>query len=382
MKIRLAIAFLLCSLWGFSQNINVRIYSDNKIETFVFYAKSGKYDIVSQDKIICSVNDGESVTITKRGQKIHINSLYGFFSADTLLLFRGLSQDNKFQVRFHSKKPLAREYDNDLYVKTSPTSLLLINDVNFEKYIAGVVESEAGAKSELEFYKAQAVLCRTYAAKFYKRHLKNNYNLCDGVHCQAYVGRCRYSNAIVEATNATQGLVLVDQNKVLIEAIFSANSGGETCNSELVWSKTIPYLRGKADPYSVGQPGYEWTKTIAKSDWIQYLTKKGIAVTDSTDLNFEQPQRRKYLYIEDKDSVLNLTTIRTDWKLRSTFFCIDMRDDVVVFYGKGFGHGVGLSQEGAMEMARLGFPYKEILEFYFTNVSLRNISKLNFFQIE
>ncbi|MCQ2605752.1 MAG: SpoIID/LytB domain-containing protein [Bacteroidales bacterium] len=382
MKFRLAIVFLLCSLWGFSQNINVRIYSDNKIETFVFYAKSGKYDIVSHNKIICSVNEGESVTINKRGQKININSLYGFFTADTLLLFRGLNQDNKYQVRFHTKKPLAREYDNDLYVKSSTTSLILINDVNFEKYIAGVVESEAGAKSDLEFYKAQAVLCRTYAAKFYKRHLKNNYNLCDGVHCQAYVGRCRYSDAIKQAVEATQGLVLVDKSNVLIEAIFSANSGGETCNSEMVWSKTIPYLRGKPDPYSVGQPGYEWTKTIPRKDWLSYLEKKGIHHSDSCNLSFEQPVRRKYLYVECQDSVLLLTTIRTDWKLRSTFFCIDDRDDVVVLHGKGFGHGVGLSQEGAMEMARLGFPYKEILEFYFTDVHLRNISKLNFFQIE
>ena len=82
------------------------------------------------------------------------------------------------------------------------------------------------------------------------------------------------------------------------------------------------------------------------------------------------------------DSLLLLTTIRSDWKLKSTFFCIDSRDDAVVFYGKGFGHGVGMSQEGAMEMARQGYSYKDILRFYYTNVSIMNISNVKFFQIE
>lgn len=382
MRLRLLFIFLLYAFVGYGQNINIRIFSDTRIETFVFFAKSGKYDVVAQNKIIYTISEGESVTISKRAQKIHVSTVNGLFTADTLLLFRGLSQDNIYQVRFHTKRPKAREYDNDLYVKTNTNALVLINDVNFEKYIAGVVESEAGAKANLEYYKAQAVLCRTYAAKFYKRHLKSNFNLCDGVHCQAYVGRSRYSKAIIEATNATQGLVLVDETNTLIEAIFSANSGGETCNSEDVWSKTIPYLRGKEDIYSIGKPGYEWTKTIQRKDWETYLTKKGIVFTDSTDLSFDQEHRKKYLSIEDSITNLALTTIRTDWNLRSTFFCIDARETEMVLYGKGFGHGVGLSQEGAMEMAKQGFNYKDLLQFYYTNVTLRNISKLNFFQIE
>ena len=382
MKLKLVILFLLSTLFSLGQNINVRIFSDNKIDNFVFYGKSGRYDFVSHNNILCSIDEGESVSITRRGHKIHITTAHGLYSADTLLLIRGVRQDNIFQIRFNSHYPKAREYDNDLYIKATNSTFMLINDVNFEKYIAGVVESEGGAKAGIEYYKAQAILCRTYAAKFYKRHLPNGYNLCDAVHCQAYVGRCRYSSEIMEAISTTQGLVLVDENKKLIEATFFANSGGETCNSEDVWSKNIPYLRGKPDPYSVGKNGYEWCKTIPKQDWGNYLLKNGYPVSDSSDFSFEQDSRKKYLATECNDSIIPLAMIRSDWKLRSTFFCIDSRENEVVIYGKGFGHGVGMSQEGAMEMARQGFNYKDILNFYYTKVSLMNISNLNFFQIE
>lgn len=382
MRRLLTVILLFLALVSFGQNINIRIYSDNKIESFVFYAKSGKYDCVAHNKIICSVNEGQSATVSRKGHKITISIGQESHTADTLLLFRGVSQDNIFQTRFHSKQLKAREYDNDLYVKTTKNGVILINDVNFEKYVAGVVESEGGAKAGIEYYKAQAILCRTYAAKFYTRHLKNGYNLCDAVHCQAYVGRSRYSQAIVEATNATKGLVLVDANNNLIEATFYSNSGGETCNSEDVWNKTIPYLRSKPDPYSIGRPAYEWQKVIPRQDWEKYLLKKGYPIADSADLSFDQFTRKKYLYTDCTDSLVPLTTIRKDWKLRSTFFCVDSRENEVVLYGKGFGHGVGMAQEGAMEMARQGFTYKEILMFYYTNVSLMSISNLKFFQID
>lgn len=381
MKHWLTTILLLFSIIGFSQNINVRIFSENRFESFVFFAKTGNYDCITNNKLLCTISEGESITITQKGNKIFINTKFGFHTADTLLLIRGTKQDNIFQVRFHNNKIKAREYDNDLYVKTTKNTLQLINDVNFEKYIAGVVESEGGAKAGIEYYKAQAILCRTYAAKFYTRHLKSGYNLCDAVHCQAYIGRCRYSKAIIEATNETKGLVLVDANKNLIEATFYANSGGETCNSEDVWNKSIPYLRSKTDPYSVGAPGYEWVKVIPRKQWELYLTDKGYPIADSADLSFEQISRKKYLETDCTDSLLLLTIVRKEWKLRSTFFCIDSRDDVVVLYGKGFGHGVGMSQEGAMEMARQGFNYKSILQFYYTNVSLMNIENLKFYQI-
>lgn len=382
LKISITFILIMSTFVGLSQNINVRIFSQNKIETFVFYAKSGKYDFVANNKILCSIDEGQSATITQKSHKIYINTKMGVQTADTLLLIRGYTQENIFQVRFHNSYPKAREYDNDLYVKTTKNSLILINDVNFEKYIAGVVESEGGAKANIAYYKAQAILCRTYAAKFYNRHLKNGYNLCDDVHCQAYLGRCRYSKAIEEATKATKGLVLVDENKNLIEATFYSNSGGETSNSELVWNKQISYLRGKEDPFSVGRQNYEWKVTIPRAEWESYLRKKGYPIADSADLSFEQFNRTKYLMADCNDSLLLLTTIRSDWKLKSTFFCIDSRDDVIVFYGKGFGHGVGMSQEGAMEMARQGYSYKDILHFYYTNVSLMNISNVKFFQIE
>ena len=137
MKLRLTIFLLLLAYIGVSQNINIRVFSDKQIENCVFFAKSGKYDIVANNKIICSLEESQSATVSRKNHKIYITVKNEVFTADTLILFRGNTQDNIFQIRFHNGKIKAREYDNDLYIKTSRNSLVLINDVNFEKYIAG-----------------------------------------------------------------------------------------------------------------------------------------------------------------------------------------------------------------------------------------------------
>jgi stage II sporulation protein D len=98
-----------------------------------------------------------------------------------------------------------------LHIKLKNEQLLFVNDVNFEKYIAGVVEAEGGPNAPLEYFKTQAILCRTYAMKYYNKHLNEGFNLCDEVHCQAYKGRVSKNEDILKAAIETSGLVIVDQ---------------------------------------------------------------------------------------------------------------------------------------------------------------------------
>ena len=96
--------------------------------------------------------------------------------------------------------------------------------------------------------------------------------------------------------------------------------------------------------------------------------------------NFKQEIRHKYLV--DWVYQIPLKEIRTDWKLKSTYFSISEKEDVLTFNGKGFGHGVGLSQEGAMKMIDLGYDFLDVLRFYYTDVHLINLSMRDFYLID
>ena len=98
-------------------------------------------------------------------------------------------------------------------------------------------------------------------------------------------------------------------------------------------------------------------------------------------VSFSQPNGRA-IYFIDQDLKIPLKTIRADFKLKSTYFSIEQLGDSVKFNGRGYGHGVGLCQEGAMRMAKLKYPYKDILQFYFKDVHLVDLSDLNYFRQE
>ena len=96
--------------------------------------------------------------------------------------------------------------------------------------------------------------------------------------------------------------------------------------------------------------------------------------------NFNQEIRHKYLI--DWVYQIPLTEIRKDWKLKSTYFSIFDNGESLIFKGKGFGHGVGLSQEGAMRMIEIGYDFLEVLRFYYTDVHLIDMKMREFYIID
>lgn len=378
----LFIVFFLISLASICQNINIQLLSSLSIKNFEFIADSGKYDLISDNKLIGSLQQNEKCSFEVRKNKIKAIAENGSFSGNySEIQIRGRKQTDIFILESKDKQFARRRYDNDLYVNIDKESLKLINDVNFEKYIAGVVESEGGSEAPLEYYKTQAILCRTYSLKHYDKHLESGFNLCDDVHCQAYKGRCEKNRMIYSAAIETAGLVIVDEQLRIISATFFANSGGETANSEDVWQNQVSYLRSIPDSYSLNQPGSIWEKSISIEQWNKYLESKQIVLSgNNNDLKFEQKSRKKNYTYNQQD--LPLKAIRSDWGLRSTFFSIEVSGENIILKGKGYGHGVGLSQEGAMQMARQGFNYESIIDHYFTKVKIMSIKSLDFFQIE
>lgn len=380
MKLRilliLTLIFLQTAATKAGQDINVRIHADKSIHALDLIVFSGTYQL--QD------TTGNTIKLFNKGDSLHIEpfgyDLVIFTKTDTIfcgkhLKLRGVGFLNIFQL---TTNKIIRLYDDDLiaYLRVDK-SIWLSNEVELEHYVAGVVQAEAGVAKNSEFYKVQAVAVRTYALKNIDKHAEDGYNLCDQTCCQVYKGRCA-NTEIMLAASKTAGQVIIDSTtKQLIIAVFHSNSGGQTCNSEDVWGRPLPYLRSVNDPYSVSQTSYSWQKSMPRSEWLNYLKNNfSYNINDPAAVakvtSFTQNSRQVYL-----TGNIGLRKIREDLKLRSTYFNISEDGDNVKFTGRGFGHGVGMSQEGAINMAKQGFTYIDILKFYYLGIEITTLEELS-----
>lgn len=267
-------------------------------------------------------------------------------------------------------KPNHRLYEEVVEFIHRAGKLYVINTVDAEKYVSGVIEAEGGGNHEPEYYKVQAIISRTYAYNNLRRHEAEGFQLCDATHCQVYHGKARHEPLAEKATQATDDIVIVDDDINMITSAFHSNCGGHTVNAEHVWSKPLSYCVGKPDPYCLVMPHSNWEKTVELTQWQSYLRSKRFPHTDTTASAYGWFPTGKQVYMTDSTARLPLRIIREDLKLKSTYFTLHQDGDKVRFIGQGFGHGVGLCQEGAMRMAQLGFSCKEIIQFYYTNVHL------------
>jgi stage II sporulation protein D len=177
----------------------------------------------------------------------------------------------------------------------------------------------------------------------------------------------------VTAVTETKNKIIVDSASNIIIAAYHNNCGGETAAAEDVWSKPLPYLQPVQDPFCRNSLHASWEKKISLKDWLNYLQKKKPAtictdiatISDTTFCHF--PAKREAL-LSFPNVAISSRSIRDDWRFRSAYFTINQSGDTLIFNGRGFGHGVGLCQEGAMQMAKYGYSYQEIINFYYKNV--------------
>ena len=127
------------------------------------------------------------------------------------------------------------------------------------------------------------------------------------------------------------------------------------------------------DPYCLRSRNATWRKSYPLDDWISYIRKSGYTgkVENPSVFNFKQESR--FTDYKTGSITIPLRTIRADLNLRSTFFSVNAKGDSIILNGRGYGHGVGLCQEGAMEMATRGFTYKQIIDFYYFGVIISDI---------
>ncbi|MFM7731741.1 MAG: SpoIID/LytB domain-containing protein, partial [Flavobacteriales bacterium] len=337
---------VLVPLFSLADPILIGIHARSTYMRATVQMTNGSMEIYAGDSVLITINKGQSADITASGSKVSVFFQGKNYSGHSKLEGRALAI-TEFKVIPSGQKSSTRLYTGDLIAQPAEGRLQLINRIEIENYVAGVIEAEGGAGHQIEYYKVQAVISRTYALNNLNRHQQLGFDLCDATHCQVYQGRPRHESQAETATENTKDIVIVDPEIKLITATFHSNCGGHTNNAEDVWSKPVTYLVGKKDTFCTKMDQAFWTKTFAKSTWSEYIRNnkvnyENLASEDGVFL-VNNPQT---LYWIDSSSYIPLRKMREDLKLRSTKFTVTHQGDQVVLRGRGFGHGVGLCQEG------------------------------------
>ena len=250
--------------------------------------------------------------------------------------------------------------------------LTAVNHVNLEQYLYSVLGSEMSANWPQEALKAQAVAARSYA--LYKRSTSGNgvYDVGDTTTWQVYKGLETEAPGTQTAVNATAGQVMTYGGKIIL-AVFHSSSGGHTENVEDVWKEPLPYLRGVAD-YDMGAPVFEWTKSFSRGQLSRLISGVGNVISMTPERT--TPQGRIItMRVEGTGGTRRISgnDLRSALGLRSTLFVVNPTGNGFQINGRGFGHGLGMSQWGAHNLAQQGVNYQQILDHYYQSASLARI---------
>lgn len=379
MKLKWSILILLVALGTSTtaQYLRVSVYEDYALKTIEFAYVDGEYTVYADSLVVATILPNEFVSARMTSDK-KIEIKHGVRSLGRFSDVSIKPKADSFALRLRPRIPQlkTRKYQGGIQILVTNDRMRAINIVRMNDYVAGVVESEGGGGKHLEYYKAQAVLSRTYALKHLDKHKAEGFHLCDRVHCQAYHRMLTYTPTIRQAVQETSYKIAIDSaGSTLIDGYFHANCGGQTSHSGYVWNKDIDYLQPFSDTFCIHTKQATWEKRILKSEWKKFLINNyHFPITDtvySNQLyNFEQPYRKAFLYSPHLG--IPLRDVRLHFKLKSTFFDIHDDGEHVLLKGRGYGHGVGLCQEGAMNMAKSGLNYEQILRYYFHGSRVKN----------
>lgn len=270
-------------------------------------------------------------------------------------------------------------YISNIIVRVLRAKTQIVENINLEKYVEGVVAGEMPALFEEEALKAQAVASRSYVLKKMEDNKNNSYDVVDTVTNQVYLDEeilknkwqdkyIEYINRVRTAVNETTLEYLEYQGEV-INALFFSTSNGYTEDSALVFKEDIPYLKSVESAWdSDVSSTFNYTVKISLQDFYQKL-----------NIPYNDNLKVKIIKKSSSNRVLNLKINDIDFTgrdlydklgLRSTDFTITQKDNNVIIDTIGYGHGVGMSQYGAQGMAKSGYTYTEILEHYYTDTTI------------
>lgn len=306
---------------------------------------------------------------------------------------------NRFTSEITSQTEPAKMPD-DTKIKVFSVDDNKIIEMDFEEYVKGVIAGEMPVSFDIEALKAQAVAARTFAAADMisfggsgcTRHV--GADVCSDVHCQVWMSKAeRFKNwdakdaesywaKITKAVEETKGLVITYNGKIAARLKFHSTSGGKTESSINVFGYSEPYLVSVDSPNEEDAPNFKSTVVIKNQEFINRMKELNSKIKISSKslasqikiLNYTEGGRIKTIKIGDK--TFSGVDIRWAMGLKSAEFSIKADSKNVTFNVRGYGHGVGMSQWGANEMAKRGSKFDAILKHYYKGVEIKSINEI------
>ncbi|MCB1178174.1 MAG: SpoIID/LytB domain-containing protein [Leptospiraceae bacterium] len=332
------------------QNLRVRLDLTN---SNILIKTDSKYVLLEKDKKVVESEkqyslDPESLKV---GDRITLNF-----------------QNNKFTYR-------NKTYRGNLELYKRAFGIQVVNIIPLEDYLLSVVPSEMPASWPLEALKAQSVAARTYAVYNVMYPKFDDYHLESDVKSQMYSGVSRETVVSSMAVKDTRGEILIAKDQ-LVQAFYHSNSGGVTETPDYVWGNKLEYLVSINSDYCKDSQAYSWKARLSKDIITTKLDYLGVGEVEDISIKEFTPSKRAYLLeVKGKEGTKKVRGQEfrmkiSPMKIRSLLFKISKSGDNFDLEGYGFGHGVGMSQWGAYNMAKLNLNYKEILNFYYKKVEI------------
>jgi len=325
----------------------------------------------------------------KDGRRMHLTTVTiekeGIKMGKTVYPYRRIRIKSKNDVTIKRSKGEARYRGIIDIIRDKQNQFLVVNSIEMESYIKGVLYHEVSHRWPIEAIKAQAVAARSYALYQAKVNETQEFDVRSDIYSQVYGGRSaeRYRTNI--ATNKTKGEVLFYQGKIL-PAYFHSTCGGHTENASELWDHNLTPLKGVVCPFCSLSPHYEWKKNFQlkfiQDQLNQHNYRLGLIKEIKVSERSSSGRVRK-VQIVGRDgqtetiSGKEFRNIIGPNEFKSNYYNVVMRGYFFDLVGKGWGHGVGMCQWGAYGMALERYKYIDILQYYYQGAQIQSIEGLN-----
>ncbi len=273
-----------------------------------------------------------------------------------------------------------RIFRGDIQLIKNNMKLSVINYIELEDYVKGISVRETSHYWPVDSLDAEVIVFRTFALYKMQENANKDFDLTSDVYSQVYSGRAAERYRINKAVDETKGLILTYKGKIF-PAFYHAACGGHTDDAALLWNIDIPPLKGVSCNFCGGSPHFKWHNVLTQEEVRDALVKGGLRIDKIRDIQIlgrDKSGRITDLKIaaDKKDIIISAKDFRNALgpnTIKSTNFQVKMIDRDVVFEGFGWGHGVGLCQWGAYFMAKEGYTFKQILEYYYPGAQVSSL---------
>lgn len=271
-------------------------------------------------------------------------------------------------------------FEKTTKVRVKRVNKNIIETIPLEKYLIGVLSGEMPVSYELEALKAQAVAARTYTLNKMDMNKEFEYDIVDNTNDQMYLDENQlkenwgnkyeeYRKKIKQAVEETSGQYLTYDGKI-IKAFFFSTSSGKTENCKDVFGENLPYLVSVSSEWDENSPSYIDKKEFTKEEFYEKLN---LPYNKELNIEINRNNTNSINTIDINGNIMKGTDFRYELNLKSTNLEIEEANNNIIITSKGFGHGVGLSQYGAQELALKGYKYDEILKHYYQGTEFKKI---------